>query len=428
MNTQNPFADNFHDPESGNSPPPDSQQQSAPLAGMSHALCEKLAQASHNPLIGYASPLLTLSVQLRNTAHYPNVEGLRKTLIEEIERLNENFLKHGVEANLAKAVSYNLCAFLDETVLYTPWGNNSLWRTQGLSVEFYRETLGGEKFFMYLEEAIQKPTQYLNLLEFLYLCLSLGFKGKYRHSPTGETELATKRQQVYEVLRAHLGFADKELSPHWKGLQDNRNALTKSVSPWWFAAIGSGILGAIFFGFYFATAAVADLQIASIDEIILNTKQPSFSDAPPSPPPPVIAQIGASCLEKEHSEENVCMLQEKGKTIIRLRGAGMFASGDDQLLPESYAVVDKISAELTKVSGQVKVIGYTDSVPIKHSRRFASNQELSEKRAQTVTERLKRNSDLKLSIISLGRGEKENVAPNDTKENQAKNRRVEISF
>jgi type VI secretion system protein ImpK len=415
MSAPNPFADDLRNAvliNSSLSASPLITQQSAP-SGMSSELVEKIAKTSNNPLIGYASPLLTLAVQLRHAEHYSNVEGLRETLMREIKRLNENLSKHGIEANTIKAVSYNLCAFLDETVLYTPWGaNNSLWRTQGLSVIFHNDTFGGERFFQWLAEVLQKPTQYLDLLEFLYLCLSLGFQGRYRHLANGEIQLLTLQQEVYSVLRAHLGGTDKELSPHWRNLQNNRNALPKSVSPWWFVAIGSGFLGIAFLSFYFYIASVEMTRIINTPAITALQEWQAF-------------------LKQEQDENKVVISQDNGNIVIRLIGDNLFASASDQLSYQYYDLIDKIGREFAqKMSGkEIFITGYTDDKPLKYPTQYLpSNQVLSEKRARTVLRRLQRQNPILQRLNSRGLAEQEPWVPNDTEENRAKNRRVDISF
>jgi len=46
---------------------------------------------------------------------------------------------------------YVLCSLLDETVLGTPWGSESVWAGQGLLIGFHNEAWGGEKFFLALK-------------------------------------------------------------------------------------------------------------------------------------------------------------------------------------------------------------------------------------------------------------------------------------
>jgi type VI secretion system protein ImpK len=78
------------------------------------------------------------------------------------------------------------------------------------------------------------------------------------------------------------------------------------------------------------------------------------------------------------------------------------------------------------VPGQVLITGHTDSVPIR-SARFPSNWHLSQERAKSVLQLLG-DTVAPARLSAEGRADSEPVAPNDTKENKARNRRVEITL
>ena len=80
----------------------------------------------------------------------------------------------------SSAARYVLCAGLDEAVLSTPWGAQSEWAQHPLLVALHREAWGGEKFFEMLDRISTDPARYLDLMELQYLCLALGFGGKYQ--------------------------------------------------------------------------------------------------------------------------------------------------------------------------------------------------------------------------------------------------------
>ena len=78
---------------------------------------------------------------------------------------------------------------------------------------------------------------------------------------------------------------------------------------------------------------------------------------------------------------------------------------------------------------KVRIEGHTDSDKIHGAlqRKFSTNWELSAIRATTVARFLVEKSGLDPRIIyAAGYGEYHPVAPNDTPENKAKNRRIEI--
>ncbi|MBP1664786.1 MAG: Outer rane porin [Bacteroidetes bacterium] len=91
--------------------------------------------------------------------------------------------------------------------------------------------------------------------------------------------------------------------------------------------------------------------------------------------------------------------------------------------PESYGTLKSIADVLTENPGvKVKITGHTDS-----DGDDAKNLELSKRRAESVKNELNAKFGIDASRLTTeGAGETKPVAPNDTPENKAKNRRVEF--
>src|SRR5690606_28779404 len=104
------------------------------------------------------------------------------------------------------------------------------------------ETFGGEKFFQLLERLSRNPVKHLHLLELMYLCLSLGFEGKYRVMPRGTLELEVIRDSLYRQIRQLRGDVPSEISPHWQGLQGERGQFGRAA-PWWAVPVHPAVPG-----------------------------------------------------------------------------------------------------------------------------------------------------------------------------------------
>ncbi len=133
-----------------------------------------------NPLVQAASPLLLLMGRLRTSLSHPDVGGLRRQALDQIREFEERARAAGVAPETALAARYVLCSAIDEAVLATPWGNQSEWSEQTLLITLHREAWGGEKFFDMLERICRDPSRHIDLMELQYLCLALGFAGKYQ--------------------------------------------------------------------------------------------------------------------------------------------------------------------------------------------------------------------------------------------------------
>jgi len=112
--------------------------------------------------------------------------------------------------------------------------------------------------------------------------------------------------------------------------------------------------------------------------------------------------------------------------VVSLGESGVFSSGSDQISAEGLTMLDGLATSLAGVANQIRVEGHTDTVPI-HVDRFPSNWELSTARATAVVAYLVRKFGYTPERLSAsGYGEFRPIAPNDTVEGRAKNRRVDI--
>ena len=130
-------------------------------------------------------------------------------------------------------------------------------------------------------------------------------------------------------------------------------------------------------------------------------------------------EIAAGAIELESTTDSI---------IIRINERASFPSGRAKLRSGFTEVLDKIHLALAEVEGTVTVAGHTDDRPI-HTKRFRSNWELSAGRAVSVVHALLASNllDARRFLIE-GHGASRPLVANDTPENRARNRRVEITL
>jgi len=113
---------------------------------------------------------------------------------------------------------------------------------------------------------------------------------------------------------------------------------------------------------------------------------------------------------------------------ITLRSPVLFNIGDAELRPEMTKILNEVTPLLKSIQNDVIVEGHTDNVPVK-SGKYTSNWELSAARASKVIEYFVNNKKLDTNrFIAAGYGEFIPLYPNDTPENRALNRRIEINI
>jgi type VI secretion system protein ImpK len=372
-----------------------------------------------NPLVQAASPILLLAGQLRGTTSSMDVAGLRRHALDEIRRFEDQARAAGVRQEIVLAARYALCAALDEAVLSTPWGAQSEWAQHPLLVALHREAWGGEKFFEMLDRVSVDPARHLDLMELLYLCLALGFTGKYQMLERGHEKLADLQQELYRKIRSARGPAASELSLQWRGLEDQRNRLIRYV-PWWVIGVAAIVLLAVAFAVFKSRLADraepihARLQAIGVQD---------FS-APPPPLPPAPGPTLKQLLAPEAAAGALRVEENGGRTLITLPGGDLFESARADVNPSYEATLDRVAAAMNKVPGRVMIVGHTDDQPIK-SLNFSDNNALSRARAVSVATILRRT--LQGPVIVNGVGSSQPLArPESDPANRALNRRVEI--
>ena len=130
---------------------------------------------------------------------------------------------------------------------------------------------------------------------------------------------------------------------------------------------------------------------------------------------------------KEEVDAGMLQIETRGFSItIRIREKASFPSGRAKFHPAFLPVIEKLRRSLADVKGKIVVAGHTDDVPIKTAR-FRSNWDLSAARAVSVLHELIRDGGLEPArLIAEGHGEAHPLVPNDTADNRAVNRRVEL--
>jgi chemotaxis protein MotB len=121
-------------------------------------------------------------------------------------------------------------------------------------------------------------------------------------------------------------------------------------------------------------------------------------------------------------------LYEKG-VLLQLSDRILFAAGQADILPEAGRLIAHVGEIVAKYPAySLRIEGHTDNSPIRNSR-YPSNWELSTSRAVNVVRYLLDKHLIAADrLLAAGFGEYKPLLPNDTLENRARNRRVELLF
>lgn len=195
-----------------------------------------------------------------------------------------------------------------------------------------------------------------------------------------------------------------------------------------------------FFVLLFAFSAVDEGKFSSIINAFQNylgvfTEGQSILEAP-GPLPFEYSDMGnrqlyelfeqlSDYIEQEGLQGVELELQERG-LIVRFAEKVFFDLGQATLKPEALEILHSFASQVKDLPNPLRVEGHTDDWPIRTST-FPSNWELSVQRATNVVRYLIEENGFDPGKLSVaGYSEYRPIRPNDTAQNRAMNRRVDL--
>lgn len=170
-------------------------------------------QTSDKDLVSLATPILEMVMRIRAGQLVPSA-AMRQTVAAWLKELETRGAQLGYKEQQLQNTKFALAAFVDETVLAGGFPVRNEWERSPLQLEYFQEQFAGVKFFERLDSLLKNAEQEADVIEVYYLCLLLGFKGKYHIYL--EDQLPGVLNNVAEHLRRVGRLRESVLSPHWK--------------------------------------------------------------------------------------------------------------------------------------------------------------------------------------------------------------------
>jgi len=307
-----------------------------------------------NQLESAAAPLLNLLGRLHGTPSHSDPTSLKANILEEFRAFEIAAQKLEIDREDIFWTRYVLCTAIDEAVLSTPWGNNSIWRDQSLLVTLHNEAWGGEKFFQLLQKQLQNPSRNIELLEVMYICLSFGFQGRYRPLPDGHAKLQTLNDELYRAIRNQRENYERELSIHWQGVALKQNPLVQYVPFWVVIAVSSLLLMLMYSSFSLSLNSDSDPVHTQLHNIARNVK--NIAERKPAPPPQIIPEKPVITLRQllspQIEQQQLALEEDHTQALIRIAGSGLFASGSIKVKEAIHPLLKQIALALNQVEVQ----------------------------------------------------------------------------
>jgi len=129
-------------------------------------------------------------------------------------------------------------------------------------------------------------------------------------------------------------------------------------------------------------------------------------------------------VRSNFTSDEADVLVRGDELIVRMQGLN-FPVGSSEIRPANFSLLTKLQRVIREFpDGEIVISGHTDA-----RGNDASNQKLSEERAQAVREYLLANMDVESSRMeAVGYGESEPIATNETESGREKNRRIDVTI
>lgn len=375
-----------------------------------------MQQPNQASIVSTASTIFALVTQIKQMPRMPQIVPLKNQLLKALEEYAQRMEALAISKETTGMGKYALCALIDESILSSPWGQQSGWANQGFVLQYYQDTKAGERFFLGLNKLLESPEKNIDVLELFYTCLHLGFRGRYALVQQGEYELDKLKKKLYATIRQFKEKPSPNISTHWQGMTIS---LEKPIYwlPLWIMLVA----------FLCCTVIILSVMKASLNKLYLPemTRVSELIYKPTYTKAIVVDKFTLTqLLKQEISQGSVTVIEtEIGGTII-IKGDELFASGSSIIKPSFENTILHIAEAIKKYGGMATVAGHSDNQSVKLFS-IKSNIELSRLRAKNVADLMSKYI-AKNTITIIGKGEMEPLVANDTPQNRAKNRRVEI--
>jgi type VI secretion system protein ImpK len=248
--------------------PASSEAKGATPLSRDPAFSFNLRGDSVNPLVDASAPLMALMLRVETLTSHGALDELYKRCTHEIESIELELHRLGYDRVSILAHRYCLCTAIDEAILNSKWGSNSNWSQRSLLASFHNETWGGEKFFVILDRLMMEPSRYLDLLEFLYLTMCIGFQGKYRPMHNGRVQLEAIIKEVHDAIRKAKGHAEPLVLYRGENVVDRMHHVAWQTPVLLVLGIAVLIAAAVYAGFFFYTDNHVDVLLEQIGKVL----------------------------------------------------------------------------------------------------------------------------------------------------------------
>jgi type VI secretion system protein ImpK len=198
--------------------------------------------------------LLAFAMQLRRSSDPGDADAMRQRIDEQFRNLETKARQADVPQEDVQQAKYAIAAFIDEMILTSNWSLKDSWADKPLQLTYFNDFSAGEEFYNKVDQL--RAAKKNSVLEVYYICLALGFRGKY----VDLQGMEKKKVLIDSLLREIRGTAPAPgagtLSPSWQP-PDSAKGMGRRF-PAWLIAAGCAIL---LLGLYLGLSALMNSMV-----------------------------------------------------------------------------------------------------------------------------------------------------------------------
>jgi type VI secretion system protein ImpK len=223
-------------------------------------------ESSDQRLAEVFAPCFAMIVHLRAQNELGDPVDLRQRIKDVLERASRDAHQKSIDPEHIDAAEFAVIAFLDETILSSSWDRKSDWASRPLQMERYDRYDAGEVFFERLEAMLSSPAGQAEAIEVYYLCMTLGFRGRYQI--VEQEKLQEYIERCHDVLADTQGVYSDVLSPHGQPRSQVTADVGRSI-PGWMMAVGAlAIALLVYAGMSFYISQSAEEKASELQQMV----------------------------------------------------------------------------------------------------------------------------------------------------------------
>ncbi len=206
------------------------------IAGQTMNLDLTKTMGGAKDLPGLCTDLFLIVIRMREAEDLGDPASLRKLIGYFLDLFEKNCKAIGIPPESIQDTKYALVALIDETVLSVPGICRDYWFTRPLQLDLFGDNIAGEEFYNKLQKMLLSLESKKGVLEIYYICLSLGFEGRYKMF-NAEERISIMEDLGRKIRRTKIR-SSSGLSPHGARTDNfKRKRSTGFLFPLWLAVV-----------------------------------------------------------------------------------------------------------------------------------------------------------------------------------------------